>query len=388
MPKAAINEDDDNEDLREVGGARNGAETDRLEDVEEEVGEGEEIVLETEGDDERVGAGVEGQESRGKKAADTQVRDRADETPEQRRERRRIEKKEAKVRQREAMNRDKTELKFLRQLVDQMATQGNEIQEIRRAQVGTQVSSLDTRISQIESQIRQADEVIAAAVESQNGSDMVRAQAIRDKLVRSLDRLQQNKQQAVHTLQRSEQNGANPRQAQPQGPNPLVVAELRRFQQRNEWFDPSGSDEDSAMALAIDNVLTAEGKLDPSSPEYWTELERRIKKRMPHLGATSADDDDEDDDDDDDDDEEDLPQRGANGKLSKAPVKDQRQRSKGPRMPAGSSGGGASRPGTFYVSADRKQAMIEAGVWDDPKLRQRYLKKYREWDEANAPRGR
>ncbi len=33
-----------------------------------------------------------------------------------------------------------------------------------------------------------------------------------------------------------------------------------------------------------------------------------------------------------------------------------------------------------YVSPERKQAMIEAGVWDDPTLRAKYLKAYQQYD--------
>jgi len=33
-----------------------------------------------------------------------------------------------------------------------------------------------------------------------------------------------------------------------------------------------------------------------------------------------------------------------------------------------------------YISPERKDAMVEAGVWDDPELRQRYLKQYATYD--------
>ena len=34
----------------------------------------------------------------------------------------------------------------------------------------------------------------------------------------------------------------------------------------------------------------------------------------------------------------------------------------------------------FLVSKERKDAMIEAGVWDNPELRKRYLKAYQAYD--------
>ena len=36
------------------------------------------------------------------------------------------------------------------------------------------------------------------------------------------------------------------------------------------------------------------------------------------------------------------------------------------------------------VTPERKQAMIDAGVWDDPVARKRYLKAYQEYDRNSA----
>ena len=38
------------------------------------------------------------------------------------------------------------------------------------------------------------------------------------------------------------------------------------------------------------------------------------------------------------------------------------------------------KPNEVYISPERKEAMIEAGVWDDPETRQRYLKQYADYD--------
>ena len=42
----------------------------------------------------------------------------------------------------------------------------------------------------------------------------------------------------------------------------------------------------------------------------------------------------------------------------------------------------ALKSGEMYVSAERKEALIQAGVWDDTKLRNKYLKRYADYDEA------
>jgi hypothetical protein len=33
-----------------------------------------------------------------------------------------------------------------------------------------------------------------------------------------------------------------------------------------------------------------------------------------------------------------------------------------------------------YLSPERKQALVDAGVWDDPVLRMKYAKRYAEYD--------
>ena len=44
-----------------------------------------------------------------------------------------------------------------------------------------------------------------------------------------------------------------------------------------------------------------------------------------------------------------------------------------------------SRVMTLGTDAERKQAMMEAGVWDDPKLRRDALRRYAEFDRSNTP---
>jgi hypothetical protein len=37
----------------------------------------------------------------------------------------------------------------------------------------------------------------------------------------------------------------------------------------------------------------------------------------------------------------------------------------------------------IYISPERKQALMEAGVWDDATLRNKYVKRYAEYDRKN-----
>jgi hypothetical protein len=119
----------------------------------------------------------------------------------------------------------------------------------------------------------------------------------------------------------------------------------------HSWWDPNGGDNDSRTVSRLDQAMVNEG-FDPTTPEYWDELSRRV--------------------------EEALPKRYAQGNGKAEPKK----KSTGPRF----STGGRERPlkkGEVYISADRKAAMVEAGVWDDPELRQKYLKSYSKYDSEN-----
>jgi hypothetical protein len=124
----------------------------------------------------------------------------------------------------------------------------------------------------------------------------------------------------------------------------------RQWAADNAWFNPNGKDNDSEVVKAIDAALAREG-IDPSSDAYWDELDNRLSKYLPHRFAE----------------EEDSGYSQPKGGRRGPPV-----------------GGGRemSAPGSkkVYVSAERVQAMKDAGYWDDPVMRQRMLKRYAEVD--------
>jgi hypothetical protein len=119
----------------------------------------------------------------------------------------------------------------------------------------------------------------------------------------------------------------------------------------NPWYDPRGGNEDSVITNAIDNRLVAEG-YNPATVEYWEELTRRVSARI---------------------------NRGDEMEQQPAP------RKKAPPLGSGREHAPASTKREVYVTPERKQAMIEAGVWDDPVRRARMLKAYQAYDR-NPPR--
>lgn len=266
--------------------------------------------------------------------------------------------KARRERQRRARHRNEVELNFLRQQNEQLERKLSDLgSRVERTEVG----SIDQRITSIQSQLKVADQVFARAVKSGDEDDIAQATNIRDKLKETMGRLTGAKQELAR---RSEESDAEP------PVDSRLVYHASRWMRDHNWYDPNGTDRDSRRVAAIDDRLVKEG-YNPSSPEYWDELTDRVKEALPHKfkDRRNGHDDDEDDEDED---------RGSRGSG-----KD--RRGSGPRF----STGGRERPlkkNEVYVSPDRKQAMIDAGVWDDPVLRKRYLRTYKNWDKDNAPR--
>jgi hypothetical protein len=251
------------------------------------------------------------------------------------RERRRQEKKERKERREKAITRDKTELNFLRDRNDELERRMMAIESnISKSHLDT----VDQRIRQAVNKVEAAEQVIAKAIEAGNGEDVTKAMRYRDQAVNEVRQLQ-------HTKAEQEQKITQPQQ--PKVDNE-VVYHAKEFVKDHPWYDPQGNNEESAVVLAIDNRMAQEG-YDPRSPDYWNELRNRVKRRLPEKFES--------------------PRRKAVG---------------GPAL-GGSSENAAGRTNRreVYISPERKAALMEAGVWDDPVLRQRYIKRYMEYDRNN-----
>lgn len=254
------------------------------------------------------------------------------------RERRRQEKQERKARRDEAIKRDKLELDFLRKRNDDLERR---ISGVEQRTHQADLSQFDAAIAQASNEIEMADKVIAKAVANGNGEDVAKALRYRDEANARVQQLTFQKQQT-----------AQQRPAQP-GLDERTMYHAQEFIKDNPWYDAQGRDEDSAIVLAIDQALAKDG-YNPSSEEYWDELRSRAARRLPERFAKAA-----------------------------APAREKREPREprgGPAVGSGREHAPASTRKEIYVSPERKQALIEAGVWDDPVLRARYVKRYAEYD--------
>lgn len=257
------------------------------------------------------------------------------------RERRRLEKKERKERQQKAIGRDKVELNFLRQRNDELERRMANLESNSHK---ISISDIDRQLQEAVNEAETAERIIAKAVEAGNGEDVAKALKFRDQAIAKANQLNYAKQQATQQGQ--------------QRPAPSVDKAIEHyaseFMESNSWYDPQGRDEDSAIVLAIDAKLAQEG-YDPRSEEYWDELQTRIERR--------------------------LPEKFAKQRQAEKPA---RKPTGGPAVGSGREHAPTSTRKEIYISPERKAAMIEAGVWDDPILRQRYAKRYAEYDREHS----
>lgn len=264
--------------------------------------------------------------------------DQSDEDREALRERRRLEKIERKRRREEAIRRDKLERDFLLQRNDQLERQFNEFREWKQ---NLEVSSISDKITAAANEMKMAEQVIAKAIAAGNGDDVTQALRYRDEARARMEQLS--------GLQHQLKN--QPRQAQQaQGPAPEMVEHARKFMSELPWYKLNGTDEDSAIVAALDSAVSAEG-YNPNTPAYWDELRRRVEKRMPD-------------------------------KFQK-PERQERQARGGPALGSGRDGGAVNGRVEVRLDPERVQALKDLGVWDDPKLRDKFVRRYMEYDKEN-----
>lgn len=259
------------------------------------------------------------------------------------RERRRIERAERKERKEKAISRDRLEMDFLRKRNDDLERRFNSIEQ---RQVSSDLQDIDRRLKDAVNEVQLAEKVIAKAVAAGAGEDVTQAMRYRDQAIAKAQQLNAFKQQATQV---------QPAQAPSLDDRTLHYA--KAFVDENKWYDPQGRDEDSAVVLAIDQTLVRDG-FDPKTEKYWEELRKRAARRLPEkFTPPSADADPKADSD-----------RVARG---------------GPSIGSGREHAPASTRKEVYISPERKQALIDAGVWDDPVLRMKYVKRYSEYDKNN-----
>ena len=206
---------------------------------------------------------------------------------------------------------------------------------------GAELARVDKAIDDTAVQVEYAKMKMREAVSSQDGDAVVRAQELMYESQRKLESLKSIKDQAARQMSQPQKQAINV-------PDPMVQRNAAEWMERNPWYDPQGKDLDSEIAQRLDKKLTEEG-YDPSSEDYWEELDSRVSKYLPHRSETP----------------------------------EPRQRRKSVVGSSGRESAPSGRANEFRVSPERVAAMKEAGMWDNPDLRAKAIKKYAAWDREN-----
>lgn len=257
-----------------------------------------------------------------------------DEEREAIRERRRKERQHRKQAQREREETLRRELQARDSIINELRAK---VEGIERRGTSSELAQIENAKKQTAQEYAYFKDQIRVATEAGNGAAVADAT---EKMLQAQQRFSQ--------LQGYEQTYRQ-RQAQPQPLDPRLVNHAQKWMESNKWYNPAGQDQDSRIALTLDQQLAQEG-WDPTTPQYWQELDSRVKKYLPH--------------------------RANSGKISGTK----------PRSTVSGSGrdaGPRTSDKSYRLSAERVKALKDAGIWDDPKQRAEAVKRFREYDKQN-----
>lgn len=214
---------------------------------------------------------------------------------------------------------------------------------VERKTHSADLARIDKAIEDQELRLQYAKMKIAEAASAADGNAMTDAQEMMYEARRQIESLASLKKTAVE-----------PRQTQGNVPDPRLQRLAANWMEKNDWYDPSGRDTDSKIAKQIDETLVAEG-WNPTSQDYWEELDNRLHKYLPHKYNDTT---------------------------------DVRSSTKRPRSVVTSSGresvNGSTNRNTFVLKPEQVRAMKDAGFWDDPEKRSKMIKRYAQEARNNS----
>lgn len=214
---------------------------------------------------------------------------------------------------------------------------------VERKTHSADLARIDKAIEDQELRLQYAKMKIAEAASAADGHAMTEAQEMMYEARRQIESLASLKKTAVE-----------PRQTHGNVPDPRLQRLAANWMERNDWYDPSGRDTDSKIAKQIDETLVSEG-WDPTTPDYWNELDNRLHKYLPHKYNDNT---------------------------------DVRSSTKRPRSVVTSSGresvNGSTNRNTFVLKPEQVRAMKDAGFWDDPEKRSKMIKRYAQEARNNS----
>ena len=265
-----------------------------------------------------------------------------EEEAEARRERNRARRRENKERRKDYIESMRREIAARDELI---ARQEQRLAAVERRTHGADMAAVDAELQKSADAYNYFKMQHTEAVNNANGA--IATEAF-EKMQLALQRHQQ-----LDSIKKASHRQQQAPQTQPLDPRLKVQAET--WLERNDWYDPQTGDMDSKVALSVDQAMAAEG-WNPTTPQYWDELDARLKKYLPHRYTSGYN----------------KPQRSS--EKRNAPV-------------AGSGRESSSQgSGGYRLSAERVQALKDSGIWEDPKQRAEAVKRYADYDKQQGAR--
>lgn len=218
---------------------------------------------------------------------------------------------------------------------------------VERKTAGSELARLDKAIDDQRMRIDFAKRKIAEATRDGDGELLTNAQEMWFEARRQAEDLENIKKRSVQ-----------PQQQPTIKQDPRLQRYASAWMDNNPWYDSNGKDMDSRIALTVDTALAEEG-WDPTTSDYWKELDNRLQKVLPNRYT------------DDNNERTPVRSRPRNAVVSSG------------RESAAGSGGSKNQ---FTLKPEQVRAMKDAGMWDDPEKRSRMIKRYA--TEARQTNGR
>ena len=216
--------------------------------------------------------------------------------------------------------------------------------QVENAAVGFQFAQIDRLLEDEATRVEYAKMKATQAAQAGNVAEQMEYMEQFHNAKTKLAQVQMLKQRQV-------EEAKQPRNNVPSPATEVVQQNATEWLNSNRWYDPSGKDTDSRIAKVIDNALASEG-WDPADPEYWDELNNRLKERLPHRYTSKM-------------------------------TGGERNRRSGTSSGRTDVSGSAVAKNTFTLSRDRVQALKDAGMWDDPSKRAKAIRSYADFDRKN-----
>tara|TARA_R110000850_G_scaffold4386_3_gene20085 strand:+ start:118 stop:1050 length:933 start_codon:yes stop_codon:yes gene_type:complete len=163
--------------------------------------------------------------------------------------------------------------------------------QAQNEQYKTRLSSLDKGYmseyeGRITTQEAQAKRAMTEAYEAGEYDKVADAQTAISQIAIEKERLRMQKQRSAQEQQQeqnSQQQQAQQQQAQTQQRKaPPRDEKLESWMGKNSWFGPNGNSVMTGAARAIHNTLVAEEGFDPTSDDYYSEIDKRMRREMPN----------------------------------------------------------------------------------------------------------